>query len=129
MIKDIDSDAFPDKFRTNIFGKWTKMFMGWKEGDPDFLFEYIDVLLTANTKLCKHMDYLDDMTKGYDYCVVYSYTQDVGGISYKVSIIMTFRSRVAATAAKMKAAGYSSSELPKLMVGSGNRAIDFDNLP
>ena len=85
--------------------------------------------ITANTKLCKHMDYLDEMTEGCDYCVVYSYTQDVEGVSCKVSIIMTFRSRVAATAARMKAAGYSSSELPKLMVGSGNRVIDFDKLP
>ena len=94
---------------------------------------YLNTLMSSlpptQNKLCKHMDYLDDMTKGYDYCVVYSYTQDVGGISYKVSIIMTFRSRVAATPTKMKASGYSSSELPKLMVGSGNRVIDFDNLP
>ena len=75
MIKDNDSEAFSDDFRTNIFGKWTKMFMGWEDGDPDFVFEYMDILLTANTKLCKHMDYLDnDMTEGYDFCVVYSHT-------------------------------------------------------
>ena len=48
------------------------MFMGWEDGDPDFVFEYMDILLTANTKLCKHLDYLDDMTEGHDYCVVSS---------------------------------------------------------
>ena len=58
-------------------------------GDPDFLFEYMDILLTANTKLCKHMDYLDDMTEGYDYCVVHSRAQDVEGVSCEVSIVVT----------------------------------------
>ena len=61
--------------------------------------------------------------------MLYSYTQDIDGVLYKVSIIMTFRSRVAATAARMKAAGYSFGELPKLTVGSGNKVIDFNKLP
>jgi len=119
-------DAFPDGLRYNLFGNWLRGFLECKPTDPMFRWEYIDILITANSKLCRHMDHVDDDTDGYDYNCVHSFNYSLDGVDYKVSIIMTTRDRLARAMDKIRpklekegAAKY------KLLGGPGHRPVKF----
>ena len=59
-------------------------------------FEFVDIVVSRNTVLMKHIDHKNDHRKDYNQCVVYSFHQIVDVIAYKVSVIMTSRSTVGA---------------------------------
>ena len=78
-------------------------FSGEKIGFPNasFKFEYIDIVLSLNTILPKHIDSKNDHRKGYNHCTVYSFYQVVDELEYKVSVIMTTRLTVGAAFEKV----------------------------
>lgn len=119
-------DAFPDDDRYNLFGKWLRGFLECKPTDPKFRWEYIDILITANSKLCRHMDHVDDDADGYNYTCVHSFDYSLDGVDYKVSIIMTTRDRLAnplnRIMAKLEKEG---ADKYKLLRGPGHKAVQF----
>lgn len=94
MVKEEFPDAFNDEGRKSIFAKLMREKLECDKKDPDFPWEYVDILVTCDTKLSRHMDYKNDHRKGYEHCCVYSYVRTVKGVVYKVSIIMTTRATV-----------------------------------
>ena len=72
-------DAFPDELRYNLFGKWLSGFLECKPTDSMFMWEHIDTLVTANSKLCQHMDHVHDDTDGCDYNCVHSFNYSLDG--------------------------------------------------
>ena len=94
-VKSISPGAFNDDMRGDIFGKAMRKELGIKDGIAyEFPWEYVDILVTCATGLCRHCDHLNDRREGYQHCSVYSYFRTVKGIEYKVSIIMTTRCSV-----------------------------------
>ena len=87
-------DSFPNKARTRFASKLVRE----KNRFPNtsFKFEYIDIVLSLNTILPKHIDSNNDHRKGYNHCTVYSFYQVVDELEYKVSVIMTTRLTVGA---------------------------------
>ena len=59
-------------------------------------FEFVDIVVSRNTVLMKHIDHKNDHRKDYNQCVVYSFHQMVDEIVYKVLVIMTSRTTVGA---------------------------------
>ena len=119
-------DAFPDELRYNLFGKWLRGFLECKPTDPMFRWEYIDILITANSKLCRHMDHVDDDTDGYDYNCVHSFNYSLDGVDYKVSIIMTTRDRLARAMDKIRPKlEKEGANKHKLLGGPGRRPVKF----
>ena len=92
-MRSIHPEAFSNTRRYNVFGKWLRGFMELKPADPKFSWEYVDILITANSLLCRHMDHINDDAEGYKYCCVHSFSHRLDGVDYKVSIIMTTRER------------------------------------
>ena len=60
-----------------------------------FRWEHIDIFIAANSKLCRHMDHVDDDTDGHDYNCVHSFNCSLDGADCKVSAIVTTRDRLA----------------------------------
>jgi disulfide oxidoreductase YuzD len=83
---------FSNELRTQIFSKRMNRLLGYP--NARFKFEYIDIVLTMNTKLRKHIDGKNDHREGYNICVVYSYYCTMNDLEYKVSIIMCTRNDV-----------------------------------
>ena len=85
-----------------------------------FRWEYIDVLITANSKLCQHMDHVDDDTDGHDY--------SLDGVDYKVSNIMTTRDRLARAMDKIRLKlEKEGADKYKLLGGPYINEDDIDN--
>ena len=85
---------FPNKERTRFASKLLRQTIGFPEAI--FKFEYIDIVLSCNTILPKHIASKNDHQEGYNHCTVYSFHQVVDELEYKVSVIMTTRLTVGA---------------------------------
>ena len=59
-----------------------------------FNFEYIDIVLSRNTELPKHIDRKNDDREGYNVCVVYSFYCTIDELQYRVAVIMCTRNDV-----------------------------------
>ena len=59
-------------------------------------FEFVDIVVSRNTILLKHIDYKNDHRTGYTLCVVYSFHQIVDEVDYRVLVIMTTGTSVGA---------------------------------
>ena len=86
------NQPFCNELRTEIFSKRMNRMLGYP--NAKFHFEYIDIVLSLNTKLLKHIDGKNDHREGYNLCVVYSYYHIINKLEYKVSIIMCTRNDV-----------------------------------
>ena len=87
-------NAFPIIAHTNECSKRLNAVLGFP--NPKSKFEYFDIVLSRNTVLPKHIDSKNDKCPGYNLCAVYSFYQEIAGVEYKVSVIMTTRSSVGA---------------------------------
>ena len=58
------------------------------------LFEFVDIFVSRNTILLKHIDFKNDHRKGYNICVVYSFHQIFDELICQVSVIVITRSSV-----------------------------------
>ena len=85
-------DSFPDHRRTTLFAGRLNCALGFPRSRAKF--EYYDIVLSRNTILRKHIDHKNDHRDGYNHCVVYSFFQEIDGVEYRVSIVMTTRSTV-----------------------------------
>ena len=94
-VKKVWPGSFHDKMRNEIFGNKMRKELGIKEGIKcEFPWEYVDILVTCETGLSRHCDYLNDRRDGYRHCSIYSFWRTVDGVEYKVSIIMTTRTSI-----------------------------------
>ena len=85
-------DSFPDHRRNTLFAGRLNSALGFPRSRAKF--EYYDIVLSRNTILRKHIDHKNDHRDGYNHCVVYSFFQEIDGVEYRVSIVMTTRSTV-----------------------------------
>jgi hypothetical protein len=92
-------DSFPNNARTRFASKLLRDTIGFP--NASFKFEYIDIVLSLNTILPKHIDSKNDHRKGYNHCTVYSFYQVIDELEYKVSVIMTTRLTVGAAFEKV----------------------------
>ena len=92
-------NSFPNMARTRFASKLLRETIGFP--NASFKFEYIDIVLSLNTILPKHIDSKNDHRKGYNHCTVYSFYQIVDKLEYKVSVIMTTRLTVGAAFEKV----------------------------
>ena len=92
------SNSFPITARTNECSKRLNAVLGFPNSKSKF--EYFDIVLLRNTVLPKHIDSKNDNCAGYNLCTIYSFYQEIVGVEYKVSVIMTTRSSVGATCDK-----------------------------
>jgi hypothetical protein len=91
---------FADEFRNSLFGNYLHSF--FPEESMSFRWEYIHISVKHyDALLPKHMDYSNDKRKGYNHCVVYSFTID----EFRISYIMTSR----------RNCGSASNRIKKLM--------------
>ena len=77
--------CFPNKLRTRIFARKLNDQLGFPTSTSKF--EYYTILQ-------KHIDRMNDARPGYNFCVVYSFFQQVEELEYLVSVIMTVRNTV-----------------------------------
>ena len=84
--------CFPNKLHTWIFARRLNAQLGFPTSTSKF--EYFHFVLTRNTILQKHIDRMNDARPGYNFCVVYSFFQQVEELEYRVSVIMTVRNTV-----------------------------------
>jgi hypothetical protein len=78
---------FADEFRNTLFGNYLHSSFP-QECMSSFRWEYIHISVKHYEALLpKHMDYSNDSRKGYNHCVVYSFTID----EFRISVIMTSR--------------------------------------
>ena len=91
-------NSFPNEIQTKYGSKRLKRSIGFP--NALFKFEYLDIVLSLNTVLPKHIDSKNDNRQGYNHCTVYSFYQVVDELEYKVSIIMATRLTVGAAFAK-----------------------------
>ena len=84
--------SFNNPLRTGTFSH----LMNEKLGCPRarFNFEYIDIVLSRNTELPKHIDGKNDDREGYNVCVVYSFWCTIEALQYRVAVIMCTRNDV-----------------------------------
>lgn len=82
-------NSYNNKMRTKHCSKLMNELMGFPKAA--FRFEYIDIVLSRNTELPKHIDSKNDHRDGYHLTVVYSFYCVIGGKEYKVSVIMCSR--------------------------------------
>ena len=85
-------NAFPITARTNECSKRLNAVLGISNSKSKF--EQFDIVLSRNTVLPKHIDSKNDNRAGYNLCTVYSFCQEIVGMEYKVSVIMTTHSSV-----------------------------------
>ena len=83
---------FPNELRTRIFARRLNAQLGFPTSTSKF--EYFHFVLTRNTILQKHINRMNDARPGYNFCVVYSFFQQVEELEYRVSVIMTVRNTV-----------------------------------
>ena len=83
---------FNNSTRTEFFSKRMNRLLGYP--NAKFRFEFIDIVLSRNTELPKHIDGKNDHREGYNLCVVYSFYCTIVGLEYKVSVIMCSRNDV-----------------------------------
>jgi hypothetical protein len=96
---------FADEFRNSLFGNYLHSF--FPEESMSFRWEYIHITVKHyDALLPKHMDYSNDKRRGYNHCVVYSFTID----GFRISFIMTSR----------RSCGSASNRLKKLMASNNN---------
>lgn len=111
MAEEVRSEmpsAFGDKLRQDIFWEIMKAELGIPYGEEYvFPWEYIDIVVTCETGLCRHADHSNDGRDGYRHCAVYSFFRSVDNVEYKVSVIMTTRKSVGGA---MKRIRYSMKE-------------------
>jgi hypothetical protein len=88
---------FADKFRNSLFGNYLHSF--FPEESISFRWEYIHITVKHyDAVLPKHMDYSNDKRKGYNHCVVYSFTID----GFRISFIMTSRRNCGSASDRIK---------------------------
>lgn len=92
-LKHYDS-PYNNPTRTEFFSKRMNRLLGYPTAN--FRFEYIDIVLSRNTALPKHIDCKNDHRRGYNFCVVYSFYCTIAKLEYKVSVIMCTRNAVGA---------------------------------
>jgi len=93
-------NAFPITSRTTGCSKRLNAVLGFTNSKSKF--ELFDIVLLRNTVLPKHIDSKNDNRPGYNLCTVYSFYQEIVGVEYKVSVIMTTHSSVGAAFDKAK---------------------------
>ena len=94
FIQQHDKTVFCNLDRNNIFASRFNKLMGFEGSLSNF--EYIDLVLSRNTILRKHIDGKNDHRPGYNQCAVYSFYQHIDGLEFKVSIVMTTRTAIGA---------------------------------
>ena len=92
------TNSFPNVNRTRYASTRLKRIIGFPRAL--FKFEYVDIFLSLNTVLPKHIDNKNDNRQGYNHCTFYSLYQVTDELEYKVSIIMTTCLTVGAAFAK-----------------------------
>ena len=120
-------EAFSNTRRHNLFGKWLRGFLECKPSDPRFSWEYVDILITANSKLCRHMDHVNDGTEGYKFCCVHSFSHALNGVDYKVSIIVTTRERSRLAGPLENIMQKSDENEEHVLIGGWNNRIKFQH--
>ena len=81
-------NAFGDKMREKIFFEKMKAELGIPDGEEHaFPWEYVDIVVTCETGLCRHADHSNDGRDGYRHCAIYSFFRSVNNVEYKVSKI------------------------------------------
>ena len=82
-------NSFPNTNRTRFASKRLRQAIGF----PNALskFKYVDIVLSLNTILPKHIDSKNDNQKGYNHCTVYYFYQIIEEVECKVFVIMTTR--------------------------------------
>ena len=70
---------------------------------PSIKIEYINFIVKRwdGGTLWNHMDYYNDGRKDYSYCPVYWYLHECEGVTYRVTIVMTFRNFCGVAADKL----------------------------
>ena len=94
FIQQHDPMAFNNPDRNKIFSSRFNKLMGFEDSLSQF--EYVDIILSRNTILRKHIDGKNDHRRGYNQCAVYSFYQFIDGLEFKVSVVMTMRTHVGA---------------------------------
>ena len=89
-----NSESFGNVKRSEVFARKMNTRLGFPLSQNRF--EFVDIVVSRNTVLAKHLDFKNDHRKNYNQCVVYSFHQMVADIEYKVSMIMTSRTTVGA---------------------------------
>ena len=87
-------ESFGNGVRSEVFARKMNAQLGFPLSQNRF--EFVDIVVSRNTVLAKHLDFKNDHRKDYNQCVVYSFHQMVAEIEYKVSMIMTSRTTVGA---------------------------------
>ena len=80
------SDSFSNNEQSVVFAQKMNCEMGFPNSKN--LFEFVDIVVSRNTILLKHIDFKNDHRKGYNICVVYSFHQIVDELDYRVSVII-----------------------------------------
>ena len=93
-------NAFPIIARTNECSERLNAVLVFPNSRSKF--EYFDIVLSRNTVLPKHIDSKNDNRPGYNLYTVHSFYQEIVGVEYKISVIMTTRSSVGAAFDKAK---------------------------
>ena len=88
----MDVQSSNNSLRTQVFSKKFNHLLGYPSAK--FRFEYIDIVVSRNTALPKHIDSKNDHRDGYNLCVVYSFYCVIDSLEYKVSVIMCTRNDV-----------------------------------
>ena len=94
FVRREDPNAYNNDKRNRIFSSRMNRLMGFPGSKS--MFEYIDIVLSCNTILRKHIDEKNDHRDGYNHCAVYSFFFILHGLEFKVSIVMTMRTTVGA---------------------------------
>ena len=89
-----NANAFPDTTRNDLFATTMNASMGHVRSLSKF--EYVHIVLTHNNKLKDHIDWKNDHRLGYNFCIVLSTLINIGGILFRMSIIMTTRTTIGA---------------------------------
>ena len=85
-------DSFSNPKRNKECAGYLNCKLGFPQSTS--LFEFIDMVISRNTILLKHVDTKNCHRPGYNICCVYSYYTQLLGDEYKVSIIMTTRTTI-----------------------------------
>ena len=92
FLKKHYSNVFNDELRNAHCSTRLNKELGYPQSRSRF--EYIEVSLSRNTVLKKHIDHKNDHRVGYNHCAVYSFFETIHDIEFRVAIIMTSRCTV-----------------------------------